>query len=369
MNKDKPKNILVVSLQGIGDLLLLTPFLHALKKGIPVDKISVLTFSSNKDILSGNPDVDEIIAFNPRESNNFLSIIGLLGCLRGNSYDISICAYPSGLRSAFIAFACGAKERLGQDLGIFWRCRWLFTKQTEIKEVKHAVLMNMDFLYLLGVGTVGQDNAMVLNVSGEEKERAFDFLKSEGVKNGDLLIAVHAGGGKFTAAYRNWPIERFSKVADTLIEGSGAKVVFIGGADDKGAVDKAIAYMENKAIVAAGKLSLKETAALIGQARLLICNNSGPMHMAAALGIPTVSIFGSADPRIHRPWGDGHVVLQKELDCSPCYYPFFRDTLKETKLRNRWFGKKFECMTGDYRCLGSITVEEVVAAAKKILEQ
>jgi predicted lipopolysaccharide heptosyltransferase III len=369
MNKSKSKNILVISLQGIGDLLLTTPLLSALKRGISPVRISVLTFNGNKDILAGNPDVDEIVAFNPKESNNLWTIVRLLWYLRSRRYDISICAYPSGLRSALIAYACGVKERLGQGLSIFKNYKWLFTKQTEVKEVKHAVLMNMDFLRLLGIKTSGQNNTPVLSVSEEEKERASNFLRSEGVKSGDLLVAIHVGGGKFTAEYRNWPIERFSKTADTLIEILGAKVILIGGADDRTAVDKAVAGIRNKPVISAGKLSLKETAALIKQTRLLICNNSGPMHMAAALGIPTVSIFGSADPRIHRPWGDGHIVLQKELDCSPCYYPFFRDTLEETRLRNRWFGKKFECITGDYRCLSSITVEDVVGSAKKILER
>lgn len=367
MNEEKPKNILLISLQGIGDLLLTTSLLHALKIKISPVKLSVLTFNGNKDILCGNTDVDEVVTINLKDSSSLWRIINLLRNLRHNRYDLSICAYPSGLRSALIGYACGAKERFGQGLTIFKNFEWLFTKQTEVNEVKHAVLMNLDFLCLLGIDIDGKNAAVVLNLSEEDTKSSSNLLEFEGVRSGDLAIAIHAGGGKFTAAYRNWPIERFSKVADILIKERGAKVIFVGGADDKNAVNEAIGQMRNKPIVAAGRLSLKGTAALIKQTRLLICNNSGPMHLAAAVGVPTVSIFGSADPRIHKPWGENHIVLQKGLDCSPCYYPFFRDTLEETRLRNRWFGKKFECATGDYRCLNSISVEEVVEAAKKIL--
>ena len=126
--------------------------------------------------------------------------------------------------------------------------------------------------------------------------------------------------------------------------------------------------MKGKPINAAGKTLLKQTTALIQKTRLLVCNNSAPMHIAAALGIPTVSIFGSADSRIHRPWGEGHIILQKQLECSPCYYPFIRDTLEETKLRNAWVRNTFKCKTKDYRCLTSISVEEALKAVERGLK-
>ncbi len=369
MSEKKPKNILVISLQGIGDLLLTTPLLHTLKSEISPVKVSVLTFDNNKAILNGNPDIEEVITFNSKDSNNPWSIIRLLTYLRRNKYDLSIGAYPCGLRSAFMGYASGAKERLGQGLSIFRNYRWLFTKQINTKEVKHAVLINLDFLDLLGIRTNPLNAKVVLNLSDEEMNDASCFLESQGAGRGDLIVAIHVGGGKPAVEYKSWPIERFSKVADILTEKCGAKIVFIGGSSDIGPVDIAARAMTNKPVIAAGKLSLKSTAALLKKSKLLISNNSGPMHIAAAIGTPTVSISGPVDPRIHGPWGDGHIVLQSELDCSPCYYPFFRDTLEETKLRNKWSGKKFECMTGDYRCLSSITVEDVAGAAKKILER
>lgn len=345
-----------------------TPLIRELKSNFPKAKLSVLTFQSHKDIIGNNSDIDEVIAFDFKYKSNIFKILVLIFELRKRHFDISICAYPSGLRSALVGYLSGAKERFGQGISLFKNYRWLFTKQTPITEVKHAILMNLDFLKLLDIDLKDINTKLILNLFEEDKKFVSEFLKGNGVEDGDLLIAVHAGGGKFTTAYRNWPAERFAKVADELIEKFSAKIVFIGGENDEATVNGIIRMMKQRPISAAGKISLKQTSALIKRAKLLVCNNSAPMHIAAALGIPTVSIFGSADPRIHKPWGEGHLVLQKQLECSPCYYPLFMDTLEETKLRNRWVGNTFKCKTDDYRCLTSISVEEVMEAVESILK-
>jgi len=364
----KLDNILVVSLQGIGDLLLTTPLLHGIKKAFPMAKLYILTFNANKDILSGNSDVDEIITFDYKNKSNILKVLTLLFDLRKRRFDLSVCPYPSGLRSAFIGYLSGARERFGQRLSLFKNYRWVFTNQTPITEVKHAVLMNLDFLRLLGIDFKDVDTRIVFNLNDEDKKFASEFLRDNNVEDKDLLIAVHAGGGRYTIAYRNWSAERFARVCDGLVERFKAKVILIGGKDDEMIVKRVISMMRQKPISAVKKASLKQTAVLIQRVKLLICNNSAPMHIAAALGTPTVSIFGSVDPRIHRPWGEGHIVLRKTLECSPCYYPTLRDTLKETKLKNRWFGRKFKCKTGDYSCLTSVSIEDVLNATKTILK-
>ena len=324
-------NILVVSLQGIGDLLLATPLLRGLKVAYPGSRLTVLTFETNRDVLNNNPDVGQIIVFKTAQKRNIFKILGLIGKIRSEHFDLSICAYPSGLRSAFIAYLGGAGETLGQGLSLFRGFGWLFTRQVPMTEIKHAVLMNMDFLTILGVGIKDLSLDLIYRVSDEDLKFAENFLHSNSVDSADPAIAIHAGGGKFTASYRNWPQERFARVADILAERFNTKIIFIGGKDDKQTVSSIAGMMVQKPVVAAGKMSLGQTAALLTRTRLLLCNNSGPMHIAAALNVRTVSIFGSADPRIHRPWGKDHVVLQNQLECSPCYYPFFRDTLEETK--------------------------------------
>ncbi|MFA6355976.1 MAG: glycosyltransferase family 9 protein [Candidatus Omnitrophota bacterium] len=360
-------NILVISLQGIGDLLLATPMLKGIKLNYPGSRLTVLTLSANKDILSNNPDVDDVITFDAGAGKNPAAIAALIMKLRNIRPGLSICAYPSGLRSAFLGYLSGAKERLGQDISLFEGYRWLFTKQVHIKEIKHAVLMDLDLLSPLGIDTSGIETNPVLNIGAAEEKGASKFLEDNRISDRDNLVAIHAGGGRHTAAYRSWPLDNFAKLAGMAIEKFGVKVLFIGGPSDEPAVKEISGKMGHPSITSAGKVSLMQTAALIRKSRALICNNSAPMHIAAALGVPTVSIFGSADPRIHRPYGQGHIVLRKELECGPCYYPFFRETLPETKARNRWRGKKFECASGDYRCLSSITPDDAMEALGKVL--
>lgn len=358
---------MVISLQGLGDLLLITPLLSGLKKSFPRSQVTVLTLKANEGILDGNGDVDKVFGFNPRDKNNILKVMGLICRIRKEQFDLTICTYPSGLRSAVIAYLSGAKERLGQNLNLFRRFRWLFTRLVPVTSIKHAVLMNMDFLVILGFNTNHFSTGLTLQVGPEDIIYAEKFLRCNDVSESDTVIAVHAGGGEFTAAYRSWPLDRFAKTADELADKYGAKIVFIGGKGDKAAVNKVAGMMKNKSIIAAGKMSLKQTAGLLMKARLLLCNNSGPMHIAAALNMRTVSIFGSADPEIHRPWGSGHIVLRSSSECAPCYYPFFRDTLKETGFRNSWIGRRFVCKAGDYRCLTDITTDQAVEAASRII--
>lgn len=366
--KSRFDNILVISLQGIGDLLLATPLLHGLKTSYAGAKLTVLTLEANKGVLDGNPDADQVITFKAADRTNVAEIVALLGKIRREKFDLAICVYPSGLRSAFIAYLSGAKERLGQDLSLFKNFRWLFTRMVSVTEVKHAVLMNLDFLSALGLNLSEISTEVNFYINDDDSRFAKEFLRSNGVSDSDKVIAVHAGGGEYTIAYRNWPLDRFAKAADVLSERHKAKIVFIGGKNDNSSADYLMKLMKQKAVIAVGKMSLKQTAALLTKTKLLLCNNSGPMHIAAALKVRTVSIFGSADPRIHRPWGKDHIILQNPLECSPCYYPFFRDTLEETERRNSWAGKKFICKSGDYRCLTSISTDQVIEAVVHVIK-
>jgi len=238
-----------------------------------------------------------------------------------------------------------------------------------VTEVKHAILLNLDFLKALSFNTGEANKEVVLNLSDEDEDFAYQFFKANNISDKDLLITIHAGGGKFTLEYKCWPRERFACVADSLIKKIGAKILFIGGKDDEKISRQILGMMKYKAINATGKASLKQTAALIEKSRLLICGNSAPMHIGAALNIPTVSILGPVDSRIHGPWGKSHIVLQKTLECSPCYYPFFRDTLRKTRQKNKWIGKNFKCSKENYKCMTLVTVNDVIEAVEYILKK
>lgn len=368
-NDRKIRRIAIISLQGIGDLLLSTPLLKELKNDIPDSRISVITFESNRRILDGNPYLDEVICINKTDTNNPIKMLALICGMRSKKYDLSICVYPSGLRSAFLAYLSGAKERFGQDLAIFRNYKWLFTKQAHLDGIKHAILMNLDFIKLLGFEPGPNKVELILNLKDEDLNAANSFLDANGIHGEEKIILIHAGCSKDTSAYRSWPQDRFAEVAEHLGKMPGVKVIFIGGDDDLEGINRLTDMLEIKPLIAAGVLSILETAALLKKSCLLICNNSAPMHIAAAVGTPTISVFGPTDSRIHRPWGDNHVILQKNFDCCPCYYPFIDNTLNETGMRNCWINKKFTCRNRDYRCIHSVTVGDVLGATEEFLKR
>jgi ADP-heptose:LPS heptosyltransferase len=141
LTNESTSRILIISLQGIGDAILITPLISSLRKNIKNIEISVLTFRQNSGVLAGNKDIDELICIDRKDTNNLFRIVSLIKELRRKKFKISICAYPGGLRTAFLSYLSGARERLGQDLSIFKKYRQLFTELAPISEIKHAVFL------------------------------------------------------------------------------------------------------------------------------------------------------------------------------------------------------------------------------------
>ena len=240
-----------------------------------------------------------------------------------------------------------------------------------------------------------------LEVSDEVSARAKKILAEHGIMAADLFIGVAPGGGASwgkDATYKQWPAERFAELADRLTKDLNAKVVLLGSADEKPIAEivlgkivlscprkrasindapldsrwslprawiPAFAGMTrggndnepNQAIAPTmvnltGRLSLKELTAIISELKLLICNDGGPLHMAVALGVKTVSIFGPVDERVYGPYPPGakHIVVKKDLPCRPCYKDF-----------------RFTGCSNNRKCLGDISVDEVHEKVKSLM--
>jgi lipopolysaccharide heptosyltransferase II len=357
----KNKRILIVSLQGIGDLLMATPLIKAIKKSFPKSYVGVLTFNLNSEILDNNPYVNEVFKVGKM---SLLESVRLLYKIRRQRFDVGILSYPSGLKSASFVFLCGISKRLGHDLTIFKKHKYLFTDLIKVKTVKHAVLFNLDFLRCFNIDQNDSDIEMTLNIADEDKENAASIYRKYDLIDKTNII-VHAGGGKFTQLYRSWPHENYAAACDELIKTGKINIIFIGGKEDVALTNNIVSIMKYPSLNLAGKLGLSLTAALISQADILIGNNSAPMHIAAALKVPTLSIFGCVDERLHHPWGNDYTILQKDMDCCPCYYPFLTDTLKETAKRNSWIKKEFLCRKGDTPCFKEITVSKFVEEVRR----
>ncbi len=181
-----------------------------------------------------------------------------------------------------------------------------------------------------------------------------DFLKENGAALSDKLLAVVPGGGASwgkAAIYKHWPAENFAKAADGLIDKYAFKAIVFGSNDDMDICGDVLKSMRNKAVSACGKAGLLQFAALLKKCSLVLCNDGGPLHMAVAAGVKTVSVFGPVNEKVYGPYpaSNEHIVLKKDLNCRPCYNRF--------KLQG----------CPERICLLDIRPEDAIKAAEKLL--
>ncbi|MBC7262627.1 MAG: glycosyltransferase family 9 protein [Chloroflexi bacterium] len=186
-----------------------------------------------------------------------------------------------------------------------------------------------------------------------EEERAFahDYLVQHGVGGDDILVTIHPGAG---AAVKLWPAERYAQVADALAQEKSARVIITGSRDELGLAWSVAAAMRSDPIVAAGRTTLGQLAALFARCHLVIGSDSGPLHLAVAVGAPTLHLYGPVDPKLFGPWSPGaepwHRVIVSPMHCVPC-----------NKL-----DYAAEELTA-HPCMSYIPVEEVLQAARDLL--
>lgn len=328
--KNRIKKILILRLDRIGDIALSTPAIKAVRKSFPEAHIAVMVKEEYRDLLMNDPAINEVIGCKPFWDLKFI------GGLRDRKFDLAVDLIMAwDYKSALLAYLSGAPYRAGYDIagrGIFFNI-----KAGHGKEKKHLVENNMDVIRKLGIVPGGEKPQ--LHVAPQDSAFVKDLLSSQGIDQGEILVGIHLGG--YYPSQR-WPAERAAGLSDEIIKRYPAKVVLIGGPEERDLVERATGSMKVKAIVVKD-ISLEHLMALIQRCQLLVCNNSGPLHIACALGVPTVSTMGPTLPWRWRPVGENHIVLRKDLPCSPC---------------EKGFCKTHECME-------LITVEEMLDAVDR----
>jgi ADP-heptose:LPS heptosyltransferase len=352
----------VICLQGIGDLLLLTPALSLLRKGYPKAEISILISNKAKDVVLGNPNIDELIVFK-HENKNIFRIFKLLRYLSRKHYDLSICSYPTGLRSALAGYISGAKIRIGQDVWPLRKFPFLFTNKIKVSEVKHAVEMNLDLLKPLKLNPDISNRKLFFPLEGKHKEFVKELRKINHIADRDFTVCIHPTA---CAESRRWPIDRFIELANNLVEMFNATIILLVAANEKNIANE-IEKGVKKPLLAMVGAPLKTVAAMIESASLFIGNNSGLMHIATSVETPTIGLFGDTDPRIHSPYGRKYIIVRSNLDCSPCYYPHLHGTLECAKLGRGVVRRKFKCMRNNYECMKLISVGDVLKAVEYLI--
>lgn len=337
---DKPQKILIIKPSSIGDIVHTLPFLGTINRLYPGAEFYWLVNRGFEKILEGNPYLDGIISFDralwrDNPIKGIQSFIRMVRTIRSIGFNI-VFDLQGLFRSGMISLLSGSKERIGlrysRELSsIFYTKRLGYPENNN-----HAVSRNLSLIKDLG-GSVEEIEFPII-VTEKEKNRMRLLL---GFNKEDTYIAFNPFGGWQT---KRWGFDRYIKLGN-LLHREGYKVVLLGGPKDKEEAEMIASRMEKEPIITAGKTDLKELAALLKYVDLLVTNDTGPMHLAAAVGTPIIAIFGPTDTRRTGPYGEGHTVITGDVDCRPC------------------FKKRCEEM----RCMDSIDVGEVLMSAKRII--
>ncbi|MCG6916408.1 MAG: lipopolysaccharide heptosyltransferase II [Deltaproteobacteria bacterium] len=341
-NKSKELKIVVLAPNWIGDAVLSLPLLDACFHLWPRANLTVLARDQVAELFEARKSEVRVLQY--ERGNGLQRLRKLMGLglrLRREGFELAL-LLPNSLSSAIIARLAGVPQRLGYSTD---GRGWLLTQRLADRR-KERGLHQMD--YYLGLlrsfGTSGVDRIPRLKLKEEVTEKGLALLDVLGIGRNELLIGVHPGAAYGEA--KRWFPERFARVID-LLHKRGRKFVLLGGPGEEVLAEKISTTTAQPPINTVGKTTLAEALVLISRCALFLSNDSGLMHAAAALGIPQVALFGSTDPEKTAPLNNKAVVIQaKGVSCAPCF--------------------KSECPE-NLECLKAITVDEVYAAAEKLL--
>ena len=336
------RKILVIRLDRIGDMVITTPIFRALKEKWPDAQITVLTNPVNKNIVINNPFIDYILVYDRENKHKSLnSRLIFFRSIRERKFDLVIDPYLDyELKTSFITRFVGNRFRLGFEFAgreIFYNIRYnpnIFPVSTE---KRHMIDYDLDLLTYIGIKT--QKRQPEIFLSTDEKENAYKLLEEAGTNPESKIIGIHPGGHYES---QRWPIKRFAAISDYLITNYDVKVILFAGQAEKQLLSEFKGYAV-KTPIFLENLSLREFMSTLSHCSLLLCNNSGPLHIATALNIPTVSTMGPTVPYHWWPYGKDHIVLRKDVDCSPC--------------------KNGICKT--HECMELITTDDFIAAVER----
>jgi lipopolysaccharide heptosyltransferase II len=336
-------SILIIKPSSLGDIVHAVPTVAALRRRFPSARITWLVKREWAAVLEGNPHLDEVLALD-------LSLKGWPAAwraVRAGRFD-TVVDLQGLLRSALLGWISGAPVRIGFANGREGS-PWFYTKRVPVPSPSmHAVDR-----YLLTAKYLGADPGEVkpsefsLPHDTQAEARVEVLLAAAGIQAGATLVAMNPSARWET---KRWPLGSFAAVGDRLQHDGAARVVLIGGRDERHVGKQVLRAMRTAPIDLMGQTTLKELIAFLRRARLLITNDSGPMHLAAAVGTPVIALFGPTDPARTGPYGAGHTVLRSGVPCSPC---FSRRCTNAVELE----------------CLTSIRPENVIEAAMHLLEQ
>jgi heptosyltransferase-2 len=341
----RPERLLVRAVNWLGDAVLTTPAIGALRAASPRARITIAAKPLVADLFRHHPDLDGIEVYDKEGAHaGAIGMFRKAGELRRGGYEAAI-LLQNAIDAALLAFLAGIPERMGYATD----GRRLFLSRPvpvteEILSLHHAEY----YLRLLAELGVPRPEAprLSLRVTEEERRSMRSRLDGLGVPEGRRIVGINPGATYGSA--KRWFPDRFAKVADALSEEWDAAVVLMGSAPEAPLAAEIETAMGRKVVNLAGRTTVREVMALLASCSFLVTNDSGPMHIGAAFGVPLVAIFGPTDWRKTSPWTEMARIVRVEVDCSPCH------------LR--------ECNRG-HECMLGVTADMVIAAARELMAE
>jgi len=306
------RKIVILRTDRIGEVLLSTPVIEALYKRFPGVKISFVTSPYSADIVSDRQDIDKVIIFDTFSRRlPAWKAIGLADKLRPESFDMAIILNPHKILHLG-CFLAGIPIRVG------FNRKWPFLLTHKVDDKRaaarmHEVEYNLELLRIIDI--YSDKLSPLMPVSNKSNVFVDSIFKQKGIKGKNKIVVIHPGSSN---AKKQWGIENFKKIAKGLAETGRIDIVIIGDISEKHLSDKITSVISKNVYDLTGLLTIKQLAAFLKRADILITNDNGPMHIAAAVGTRTIAIFNKdatgSNPLRWGPCGDGHTVFYKDLN-------------------------------------------------------
>ena len=341
------KSVVVRGTNWVGDSVMTVPALRALRRVLPDARITLVVRPSAVGIFADADFVDQILVY---KSKNVFSVVGQVREWRWRKFDLAV-LFQNAFEAALIPFLAGVPLRLGYATE---SRQALLTHPLALPDWRSSRHEVFYYLYLVtaleqlisGASTICEsDPDASLQISGERRAEAEKLLRAKGVRKGAPLVALCPGS--INSRAKRWPAERYAALADRLID-SQRQVLLIGSTDELDVTREVTSRMENQPIVLTGKTSLDQITAVLSLVDLVVTNDTGPAHIAAALGRPTLVIFGPTNPLTTRPFAPVAEILRHPPDCAPCM-------LRDCPI--------------DHRCMTAISVDEVFERSHALLKR
>ncbi len=344
MRRNLPRKILVRAPNWIGDAVMCEPAVRGLRSLFPEAEVTMLAKPAVAELFIARPELNAVLVYDDKRVHAGISgKWSLAGTLQGHRFDLAV-LFQNAFEAAFLAWLAGIPRRYGYATD----GRVLFLTEP-VAVPNGSVAMHQVAYYwnlLRPLGLAGVAPLPTLLVSAEEDRRVDVRLASAGIDSSDLIIGINPGSTYGSA--KRWLPDRFAEVAKRLVrrleqaESAHGAVVILGAKGEESLGQAIAAQLGGRSVVLSGATTIRELMAVVKRCRVLITNDTGPMHIAAAFGVPVVAVFGPTDWRTTAPYGQERSAVREAVDCAPCL-------LRECPI--------------DHRCMTRISVDRVYDAA------